>query len=402
MRPGPLRHVLKAGVLMLLPLGLAQSQVQAQTVSSDPAPAAPTAGVIEQTPQAQFEQGLQHHEGAGVARNYARAAEWFALAAAQSHAGAANMLGRYHHAGLGVEQDPAAALHWLQFAARAAPEQPQFLFDLASVLDAGTQDLADPARAATLYERAANMGHLEAAVSLGVLYQNGTGVAQDLDRARALYEAAAAQGHARAQNNLGLLYVRGEGAAQDYEAAAALFAAAAEQGLAVARTNLGVMYENGFGVALDEARAAALYRQGGDKAALSEAPLYDARLAPPDTSAAGLERLNLAVATGDPVARFQKAWLLLSAETVSAQEQIAAARLMRQAAEAGLGSAMVNLGLLYAAGDGVHQDFVLAYMWLLRAALAGQPDAAAHSTALAARMAASQINDAQARLENKQ
>ena len=177
----------------------------------------------------------------------------------------------------------------------------------ALAIAAPAADDAALAEAAALYGQAAEAGHTRSAVSLGMLYQNGRGVAQDFARARALYEGPAAAGDARAQNNLGLLYVRGHGVPQDYDRAAQLFAGAAEQGLRTAMTNLGVMYENGFGVPQSDAEAARLYRLGGAGETREAATfVYDPRLAPPPSEPQEIAALRDAARTGDPVAAFQK------------------------------------------------------------------------------------------------
>ncbi|MDU8912172.1 tetratricopeptide repeat protein [Aestuariicoccus sp. MJ-SS9] len=343
---------------------------------------------------AQLDLAARYHEGRGVVQNFARAAALYAQAAEAGNAAAQNRLGQYYHEGLGVARDAAAARRWL--GAAAAQGDPQHVHDLAAVLEAGG-DPADLPRAAALYAQAAEAGHVDAAVSLGVMYQNGTGVAQDYERARALYEGPAAAGHARAQNNLGLLYVRGHGVAQDYERAAQLFAAAADQGLARAISNLGVMYENGFGVAQNDEAAARLYRLGGQagggqaQGALPPA-VYDARLAAPVADAA----LQTAARLGDPVAAFQMGYLIATAENATPAQWRQAADLFRRGAEAGHAAAMANLGLAHIHGRGVVQDYVAGQMWLILAGTAGLAEAPALAAAARARMTTGQINAAQA------
>jgi TPR repeat protein len=46
------------------------------------------------------------------------------------------------------------------------------------------------------------------------------------------------------------------------------------------------------------------------------------------------------------------------------QDYAEAVRWYRKAAEQGLASAQFDLGLMYASGQGVPQDYVLAHMWL--------------------------------------
>ena len=69
--------------------------------------------------------------------------------------------------------------------------------------------------------------------------------------------SSADQGLAAARCSLGVMYENGRGVAKDEARAVELYQAAADQGLAAAQCYLGVMYENGRGVAKDEARAVA-------------------------------------------------------------------------------------------------------------------------------------------------
>ena len=342
-------------------------------------------------PAAQFALAERYLDGTGVLQNHATAASWLSRAAEGGDARAQNRLGQLYHAGLGVPRDIATALVWLERA--AAGGDPQFLHDFASVLESPGAG-ADFARAATLYARAAETGHLEATVSLGVLYQNGTGVEQDPARARALYETAARADHPRALNNLGLLYVRGDGVAQDYDRAAKLFAAAADLGLRTAMTNLGVMYENGFGVPLDEVRAAELYRRGAETAPSGADFIYDPRLAPIAAGTETLATVQAAAQAHDPVGLFQLGWLLISQPDPPFAAQQQAGALFRAAALRGHGPAMANLSLMYFRGQGVPQDYVQGQMWLLLANRAGA-DTTALSLAYGAKLTPEQINNAQ-------
>jgi len=66
--------------------------------------------------------------------------------------------------------------------------------------------------------------------NLGLLYDNGQGVAQDYAKAREWYEKAADKGDAGAMRNLGLLYNNGQGVAQDYAKAREWYEQAADKG----------------------------------------------------------------------------------------------------------------------------------------------------------------------------
>jgi TPR repeat protein len=74
-------------------------------------------------------------------------------------------------------------------------------------------------------------GHASAQINLGILYQEGQGVAQSYERAAELYKQAADQGHAGAQFNLGYLNLGGKGVPQDVARAVALLKQAAAGGI---------------------------------------------------------------------------------------------------------------------------------------------------------------------------
>ena len=78
-----------------------------------------------------------------------------------------------------------------------------------------------------------------------------------------------------------------------------------------------------------------------------------------------------------------------------------AAEFYRRAAEMGLAGAQFNLGLMYASGQGVLQDYTLAYMWLNLAAARAASDSqglyVAARDRVARSMTAAQIADGQTR-----
>ena len=108
--------------------------------------------------------------------------------------------------------------------------------DANSQYDLGTQHLSnsDYKEAERCYRNAANMGHVEAQCSLGMLCQLGMGGRADyLEAVKWLYKAAA-QGLARAQYELGMCYVKGLGVPQSPKKALEWFHQAAQQGYALA------------------------------------------------------------------------------------------------------------------------------------------------------------------------
>jgi len=80
------------------------------------------------------------------------------------------------------------------------------------------------------YRLAAHQGHAGAQYDLGVMYDNGQGVAQNYAEALKWLRLAADQGHAGAQFGLGVMYANGQGVAQNYVQAHMWFNLAAAQG----------------------------------------------------------------------------------------------------------------------------------------------------------------------------
>ena len=77
-------------------------------------------------------------------------------------------------------------------------------------------------------------GNAKAQVYLGIMYDDGDGVAQDQVQAVIWFQEAADQGFATGQSNLGNMYAKGRGVPQDYVEAMMWYRLAAEQGLATA------------------------------------------------------------------------------------------------------------------------------------------------------------------------
>lgn len=97
--------------------------------------------------------------------------------------------------------------------------------------------------------------------TLGVMFENGQGVAQDGKVAAEWYRQAAEQANIGklwamlSEHNLGVMYEKGQGISQDYREALEWYRKAAEHGDSSSQFNLGVMYANGKGVPVDLSQA---------------------------------------------------------------------------------------------------------------------------------------------------
>eukprot|EP00628_Pelagophyceae_sp_CCMP2097_P039101 CAMPEP_0184254206 /NCGR_PEP_ID=MMETSP0977-20130417/7234_1 /TAXON_ID=483370 /ORGANISM="non described non described, Strain CCMP2097" /LENGTH=291 /DNA_ID=CAMNT_0026559743 /DNA_START=949 /DNA_END=1824 /DNA_ORIENTATION=+ len=143
--------------------------------------------------EAQFQLGDAYSYGIlGLKNNPKRARHFYELAAAQGHARAQFLFGKFYQFGYGVEIDYKTAVLWLR--------------------------------------RAAEQGHFHAQCNLGFLFYGGRGVAQSYDEAVKWYRLAAAQGEASALYMLGCCFEGGRGVPEDLDEALRLYKRAAALG----------------------------------------------------------------------------------------------------------------------------------------------------------------------------
>lgn len=235
-----------------------------------------------------YAQGL-----AGTPRNEARALDLFQKAAAAGHTRAQINLGILYLRGLGVPRDVVNARAWLEKA--AASGDLQALYTLGRAMDEGSDQIApDPVRAADLYRRAAEKGHVLAGLRYGLALSEGIGIKRDVAAAQkwlvqardngvpeaalamgdmaartpasrdkaanertvqtavSWYEVAAHGGVPSAQFKLANAYFSGVGVARDPMQAMLWYSRAAQQGLPQAQHALGIMLMGGVNGAPDQ------------------------------------------------------------------------------------------------------------------------------------------------------
>jgi len=145
-------------------------------------------------------------------------------------------------------------------------ECPEAIRHLGSIYSRGQFGLVpSPKKAARLFQRAADLGNVEAMLNVGVAHMNGSGVKLDKKKAVKYYRMAADRGMPNAQFALGMCYDNGNGVAQDYAEATRLYKLAAGKRLTDAEHNLGIMYNDGCGGARDAANAARCFERAAAK-----------------------------------------------------------------------------------------------------------------------------------------
>jgi len=317
--------------------------------------------------QAQFALGELYANGWGVTPRDATAARWWRMAAECGVALAQLRLGRLYLTGGGVPEDYAEAKQWI--------------------------------------EKAAEQGLPAAQNTLGVMYAKGIGVLADPARAAAWYLKAAEQGDVAAQVNLGRALFLGRGVTRDRAEAVRWYLNAADAGNGLAQLAVaGALRETDSGLLdyvnahkwLNIAVASAARRPAPDAIGVYE----DAGAWPVRAVARGVRETVEHVLTVAQLAEAQ----LRAREWMAARPSDDSPDTLRQSAEAGDADAQFELGMRYARGDDVLQDFVEALQWMSVAASRGSRRDEASTEimrrarkALAARMTPEAIAEAQRR-----
>ena len=105
------------------------------------------------------------------------------------------------------------------------------------------------------YEKAARQGHVQACQIIGLMYQQGNGVARNTEKAKQWYQYAADRGLRESQYALGVLYAEGAGVPRDEALGMFWLRRSDAQKFPPAPLVMGVMYAEGRGVKQDDAQA---------------------------------------------------------------------------------------------------------------------------------------------------
>ncbi len=149
--------------------------------------------------------------------------------------------------------DVATAVKYCKIASKASRRT---MYELGRAY-AANQQLTE---AAAAYRNAADKGSTAAMVELGLLLENGAGVAGNPEQARSLFERAAAAGNPRGATSLVALSGSG-GSPSDPAEARTMLQKAADANSAEAQFQLGVMYAEGTGGPKDDVAARVLFEK---------------------------------------------------------------------------------------------------------------------------------------------
>ena len=208
--------------------------------------------------------------------------------------------------------------------------------------DAHHNGVIEHAKRRELYENRCALGDANAMCNLGIVYNDGLGVAVDFIKARQFYEKGAALGNGCAINSLGTMYAKGEGVDVDFDKSRELYEQSMNLGYTNAMFNLGVMYNDGLGVAVDYIKARQFYEKGA------------------------------ALGNGDAM---NGLGILYNKGLGVAVDYIKARELYQQSVNLGNKYAMSNLGLFYYHGLGVDVDYIKAIQLHENSLILGNPNA---------------------------
>ncbi|MDP2357384.1 MAG: SEL1-like repeat protein [Beijerinckiaceae bacterium] len=195
--------------------------------------------------------GELYRDGVSVRRNLAEAMHWYKLAADRGDRQAQFALGIAHLNGAGAAKDRKVAQDWLEKA--AAQNHAGALYNLGVLaIDAELQDFP---RASELFRKAAELGDLDAAYGLAVLYREGTGVPRDKAESVKWLKRAADERHIAAMVEYAIVLFNGDGAEKSEAGAAKLFAKAAQANSPIAQNRLARLYAAGRGVKVNAVEA---------------------------------------------------------------------------------------------------------------------------------------------------
>lgn len=281
-------------------------------------------------PTAQYKLGLLYEYGNDeVNQDFAKALEWYSLAAKYDYADAYTALGYLYLNGCGVDVDYDMATEYFEqaellgadnakvglgriildelsqeeleficehYASKTVDSQAEEVIEDASDEDEA-QDEAEAddkrdldsdeasefdeedalAKAQKIFDRfkdAESAGEIDGLYFYGYILEKGIGIEQNDNKACAFYKKVLEKGSTKKEDQyaidmsniaLGLHYMNGTGVIANKETAFSYFNAAAENGFAKAQFYVGQCYENGYGVEKDYKKAMEQYKLSADQ-----------------------------------------------------------------------------------------------------------------------------------------
>jgi len=190
-----------------------------------------------------------------------------------------------HKVAPGIDFDNIDAAHAIAACRDALanfPDEPRFAYQLARSLDRGGQFLT----AMEMYRRLADAGYVQAQVTMGISYLDGTVVETDPTKAAQWFRRAQESGHPQAEFYLGLMFERGLGVTKNKEEAQRLLRQSVDAGYDGALVALADLLHK----AHDWCDALPLYQKASEKGFVAATIAYAAMLAGGECVAVDLDQ----------------------------------------------------------------------------------------------------------------
>ncbi len=330
-------------------------------------------------PNAQFKVGEMYYHGQSIPKDYQKAIKWYQKAGENGNVEAQYILAWMCYKGKDAPQDYNQAAKWFLKAAEEGNTLAQF--HLAGMYEVGRGVPQNKQQAVMWYQKAAKQGYSEAQYCCGLMYFHGVGVSKDYQQAIKWFVKASEQGNFPALFILGEIYEEGKAVPQNYQQAVKWFLKAAEEGdygESSVRIHIRSMYNEGKCELQDYEKVIKMIQkkaeQGNESAQFELAGMY---------------------LRGDKLGPSSKPLL------ISQDYQQAVCWYLKLAEQGGsfAHSAQCQLGKMYSEGEGVPQNYVEAYKWLILAAVEGEESLTKHYVeardALRLKMSPQQVTEAQ-------
>ena len=213
--------------------------------------------------KAQYNLGVMFRDGIGGTQDASKAIDWFRKAAEgeKGYFAAQFNLGAMYYDGQGVETDEEEALRWFVKGAEQGDDRAAYNIGIIHLNNPTEENLKI---AFNCFRAAAERGYADAQFQLGKMYDSGTAVPKDRNEAVKWFLEAAEQGQAYAQCCLCLFYDAlpdGENKTKRFQ----WLHESAENNCAIAQLFLGAFYEEGTIVPKDHTKALQWFRKAASQ-----------------------------------------------------------------------------------------------------------------------------------------
>ena len=214
---------------------------------------------------------------------------------------------------------------------------------------------------------AAEKNNIQAQLVLGIMHEQGIGVALNDTRSAYWWQRALDNGYVDIAKALGSMYMSGRGVPLDYKKGMELYLLAAEHGNPHAIKFIALGYKRGLGLPQDDEKAAAWGAKAASLAGADADVVFLDSMQSKETELQGgeeeifaefLRQANQGNARG-----FFYVSVAYTSGTGVARNYIKAEKWAREAAELGLTSGIRHLGLFHQLGQGLPKNRIEAQKW---------------------------------------